>query len=109
MQPLKDVRVVEFTNILSGPFCGMLLSDMGADVIKVEAPTGDDTRKWGPPYVPDVQGNDTTESAYYLCANRNKRSVAMDIASEQGAQTIRKLAEQCDIFIENFFTIHFQK
>jgi len=101
--PLSGIRVLDLSRILAGPSCTQLLGDYGADIVKVEKPgAGDDTRKWGPPYVPDKQGNDTTESAYYLCANRNKRSVAIDISSEQGASTIRKLAEKCDIFIENF-------
>jgi crotonobetainyl-CoA:carnitine CoA-transferase CaiB-like acyl-CoA transferase len=101
--PLNGIRVLDLSRILAGPSCTQLLGDYGADIVKVEKPgAGDDTRKWGPPYVRDDEGNDTTESAYYLCANRNKRSVAIDISSEQGARIIRKLAEKCDIFIENF-------
>ena len=101
--PLSGIRVLDLSRILAGPSCTQLLGDYGADIVKVERPgTGDDTRKWGPPYIPDSDGNDTTESAYYLCANRNKRSLAIDISSEEGAKTIRALAKRCDIFIENF-------
>jgi crotonobetainyl-CoA:carnitine CoA-transferase CaiB-like acyl-CoA transferase len=76
---------------------------MGADVIKVERPgTGDDTRAWGPPYLRDAQGQDTTESAYYLSTNRNKRSIAIDLATPEGADAVRKIASQCDVLIENF-------
>lgn len=101
--PLDGIKVLDLSRILAGPSCTQLLGDYGADVIKIERPgAGDDTRKWGPPYVVDRDGNDTSESAYYLCANRNKRSVALDIASDQGANTVRQLAAKCDIFIENF-------
>lgn len=101
--PLDGVKVLDLSRILAGPTCTQLLGDYGADVIKIEKPgAGDDTRKWGPPYVRDEDGNDTSESAYYLCANRNKRSVAIDIASTEGAASIRKLAAKCDILIENF-------
>ncbi|MCF6321289.1 MAG: CoA transferase [Rhizobiaceae bacterium] len=101
--PLDGVRVLDLSRILAGPTCTQLLGDYGADIVKVERPgAGDDTRKWGPPFVKDAQGTDTGESAYYLCANRNKRSIAVDIASAEGAQTIAKLATKCDIFVENF-------
>ncbi|MBZ0215486.1 MAG: CoA transferase, partial [Fimbriimonadaceae bacterium] len=76
--PLSGLRVLDLSRILAGPTCAQLFGDLGADVIKIERPhAGDDTRKWGPPYVKDANGNDNTESAYYLCANRNKRSVAI--------------------------------
>lgn len=101
--PLDGIKVLDLSRILAGPTCTQLLGDYGADIVKIERPgAGDDTRKWGPPYVRDADGNDTEESAYYLCANRNKRSVAIDIAENEGAQTIRALAAKCDIFIENF-------
>jgi len=81
--PLSGLRVLDLTRILAGPTCTQLLGDLGADVIKIERPgSGDDTRGWGPPF---LDGEDGTESAYYLCANRNKRSVAIDIASEEGS------------------------
>ena len=101
--PLDGVRVVDLTRILSGPFCTMLLGDMGADVVKIERPgSGDDTRAWGPPYLKDADGTATTEAAYYLSANRNKYSVALDIASARGADLVRQLARQSDILVENF-------
>ena len=101
--PLDGIKVLDLSRILAGPTCTQLLGDYGADVVKVEKPgTGDDTRKWGPPYVRDIHGEETEQSAYYLCANRNKRSVAIDIAGDEGAAKIRQLAAKCDIFIENF-------
>jgi len=101
--PLAGIRVLDLSRILAGPTCTQLLGDYGADVIKVEKPgRGDDTRAWGPPFVKDGDGRDTSESAYYLCANRNKRSVALDIASDEGAETARRLAEKSDVLIENF-------
>jgi len=101
--PLNGLRVLDLTRILAGPSCTQLLGDLGADVIKIERPgSGDDTRNWGPPYIQDKDGNDTRESAYYLCANRNKRSVAIDMAKPEGAALIRQLAANCDILVENF-------
>lgn len=101
--PLAGLRVLDLSRILAGPTCTQLLGDYGADVIKVEKPgSGDDTRKWGPPYVRDADGNDSFESAYYLAANRNKRSLAVDIADPAGAQIIRDLLPHCDVLIENF-------
>ena len=101
--PLAGLRVLDLTRILAGPTCTQLLGDMGADIIKVERPkAGDDTRKWGPPYIRDADGNETTESAYYLCANRNKRSVTIDIAQPEGAELVRRLAQNCDVLVENF-------
>ncbi len=101
--PLAGVTVLDLSRILAGPTCTQLLGDLGADIIKVERPgTGDDTRKWGPPYVTGKDGKDTSESAYYLCANRNKRSITVDITTAQGAELIRRLAQSCDILIENF-------
>ncbi|MEQ8968014.1 MAG: CaiB/BaiF CoA-transferase family protein [Azospirillaceae bacterium] len=103
--PLQGLRILDLTRILAGPTCTQLLGDLGADVIKVERPgQGDDTRRWGPPYVRDADGADTTESAYYLCANRNKRSVTLDIAKPEGQALIRRLAEDSDVLIENFKT-----
>lgn len=101
--PLTGLRVLDLTRILAGPSSTQLLGDYGADIVKVEKPgAGDDTRAWGPPYVRDVDGNETSESAYYLSANRNKRSIAVDIATPEGAATIRRLAAKCDILVENF-------
>ena len=101
--PLDGVRVLDLSRVLAGPFCSQTLADLGADVIKVERPgTGDDTRAWGPPYLKDAQGNDTSESAYYISTNRNKRSIAVDLATPEGAAIVRKLAAQCDVLLENF-------
>jgi len=89
--PLDGVRVLDLSRVLAGPFCAQNLADMGADVIKVERPgTGDDTRAWGPPYLRDAQGQDTTESAYYLSTNRNKRSIAIDLATPEGRTLFAK-------------------
>lgn len=101
---LKGVKVLDLSRILAGPTCTQLLGDLGATVIKVENPKtgGDDTRQWGPPYVMDADGNQSDLSAYFMAANRNKRSVAIDIATEDGQQAIRRLAAEADILIENF-------
>lgn len=102
-QALQGIRILDLSRILAGPFCTQILGDLGADIIKVERPgTGDDTRSWGPPYLKDVAGEDTSESAYYLSANRNKRSIAIDIHQPEGRDLIYKLLEQADVLIENF-------
>ncbi len=101
--PLDGIRVLDLTRVLAGPWCTQNLADLGADVIKIERPgAGDDTRGWGPPYLKDEAGQPTSEAAYYLSANRNKRSVAVDIATPQGAALVRKMAERSDILVENF-------
>ena len=101
--PLTGLRVLDLSRILAGPTCTQLLGDMGADIIKIERPVqGDDTRGWGPPFVQDREGRDTRESAYYLSANRNKSSLALDITSTEGQAIVRELAEKCDILVENF-------
>jgi crotonobetainyl-CoA:carnitine CoA-transferase CaiB-like acyl-CoA transferase len=101
--PLTGLRVFDLTRILAGPMCTQILGDLGADVIKIERPgQGDDTRKWGPPFVKDKDGKDTTESAYYLGINRNKRSVTLDISKPEGHAIAKNLIARCDIFIENF-------
>ncbi|KIC25543.1 MULTISPECIES: CaiB/BaiF CoA transferase family protein [unclassified Leisingera] len=101
---LKGVKVLDLSRILAGPTCTQLLGDLGATVIKVENPKtgGDDTRQWGPPYVVDANGQQSDLSAYFMAANRNKRSVAIDIATKDGQQAIRRLAAEADILIENF-------
>jgi crotonobetainyl-CoA:carnitine CoA-transferase CaiB-like acyl-CoA transferase len=100
---LSNLRVVDLSRVLAGPWAGQLLGDLGAEVIKVERPvSGDDTRAWGPPYVMDGEGRATTEAAYFLCANRNKKSVAIDIAKPQGQALVRKLAACSDVLLENF-------
>jgi crotonobetainyl-CoA:carnitine CoA-transferase CaiB-like acyl-CoA transferase len=93
---LTDVRVLDFTRVLAGPFCTMILADLGADVIKVESLDGDETRQWGPPF--DAQGR----SAYYLSVNRNKRSLTLNLKSEAGRQIARQLAANSQIVVENF-------
>ncbi len=100
---LAGITVLDLSRILAGPTCTQLFGDMGADIIKVERPGfGDDTRKWGPPYIKDNHGNNTTESAYYLSSNRNKRSIAIDISHAEGQEIIRQLVKSTDIFIENY-------
>ena len=100
---LDGVRILDLTRILAGPTCTQLLGDLGADVIKIERPgEGDDTRKWGPPYVMGKDGEPTHESAYYLSSNRSKRSVAVDIAHPEGQKLIRRLLASCDVLVQNF-------
>ncbi len=101
--PLSGLRILDLTRILAGPTCTQLLGDLGADVIKIERPgAGDDTRKWGPPYITDAAGRETGESAYYLSCNRNKRSLTLDIARPEGAALARRLLAHCDVLIHNF-------
>lgn len=103
MGPLQGVRVLDLSRVLAGPWATQALADLGAEVIKVERPQGgDDTRQWGPPYARDADGRDTTESAYYLSANRGKRSVAIDLAHPEGARLARELAARADVLVENF-------
>ncbi|MFK7890078.1 MAG: CaiB/BaiF CoA transferase family protein [Granulosicoccus sp.] len=101
--PLSHVRVLDLSRIMAGPWAGQILADLGAEVVKIErAGVGDDTRRWGPPYLKDENGNDTAESGYYLSVNRGKKSVEVNIASESGQQIIRELAKTSDILLENF-------
>ena len=103
MNSLDGIRILDLSRVLAGPWCTQTLADLGADVIKIERPgTGDDTRTWGPPFLKDSQGLETQEAAYYLGANRNKRSVTCDIAKPEGQALIRELALYCDVFVENF-------
>ena len=105
LQPgaLAGVRVLDLSRVLAGPWAGQLLADLGADVVKVERPrAGDDTRAWGPPWLNDPDGHSTGESAYYLSANRNKRSVTIDIANPEGQRLVRELASRADVVLENF-------
>ena len=103
---LANIRVLDLSRILAGPWCGQILADLGADVIKVERPgRGDDTRAWGPPYVRDANGAETTEAAYYVCANRGKRSVTVDITAPAGQAVVRELAAQSDDqALKDYFT-----
>ena len=103
MNSLDGIRILDLSRVLAGPWCTQTLADLGADVIKIERPgSGDDTRTWGPPFLKDAEGNDTAEAAYYLGANRNKRSVTCDISQPAGQTLIRELAAHCDVFVENF-------
>jgi len=105
MSALKGIRVLDLSRILAGPVCTQILGDLGADIIKVERPgEGDDTRLWGPPFLKDKNGEDTDESAYYLSANRNKRSITLDISKPEGQAVIHALLKKSDIMIENFRT-----
>ena len=100
---LSGIRVLDMSRVLAGPWCGQLLADLGAEVIKIERPgSGDDTRGWGPPYLKDRAGNETHESAYYLSANRGKKSVTLDISKPAGQTLARRLAAQSDVLIENY-------
>ena len=103
MNALDGIRILDLSRVLAGPWCTQTLADLGADVVKVERPIfGDDTRGWGPPFLKDSAGNDSTDAAYYLGTNRNKRSITCDIASAQGQEIILALALVSDVFIENF-------
>ena len=107
-QPLAGVRVLDLSRVLAGPWCTQTLADLGADVVKVERPPGensaggDDTRGWGPPFLKDRAGADTAEAAYYLGTNRNKRSITVDIAQPAGQALIRRMALRSDVFVENY-------
>lgn len=95
MLPLEDVKVIDLTRILSGPFCTMTLADLGAEVIKIESPSGDDTRQWGPPFIGD-------KSAYFMSVNRNKKSIVLNLKKEKGKEAFLKLIEDADVVVENF-------
>lgn len=100
---LGGLRVLDLSRVLAGPWASQVLGDLGAEVIKIERPGGgDETRAWGPPYLRDREGKETTESAYFLSANRNKKSVCIDLANPAGQALIRRIAEQSDILLENF-------
>src|SRR3954468_16358894 len=95
-RPLAGIRVIDLTRVMTGPYCTMMLGDLGADVIKVELPgKGDDTRAWGPPFI-------NGEAAYFLSVNRNKRSIALDLKSEAGKDALWKLIDRADVLVENF-------
>jgi crotonobetainyl-CoA:carnitine CoA-transferase CaiB-like acyl-CoA transferase len=100
---LEGVRILDLSRVLAGPWATQILGDLGADVVKVERPgEGDGTRTWGPPFLRDAAGRNTTESAYYLSANRNKRSVAIDFTRPEGSALVRRLAARSDVLVENF-------
>ena len=100
-RPLAGLKVIELARILAGPWIGQTLADLGADVIKVEAPEGDDTRRWGPPFVAHADGHGA-DAAYYHCCNRGKRAVTADLRTDEGRTFVRDLASGADVFIENF-------
>lgn len=100
---LAGIKVLDLSRVLAGPWCTQVLADLGADVVKVERPgLGDDTRQWGPPFLKDAEGNDTTQASYFTACNRNKRSVTIDMAAPEGQQLIKQMALQADIVVENF-------
>ena len=105
---LAGVRVLDLSRVLAGPWCTQTLADLGADVIKVERPAsadhpgGDDTRGWGPPFLKDGAGQETEEAAYFLGCNRNKRSITIDLAHQEGQALVRRLVAECDVLVENF-------
>ncbi|HEY4585561.1 MAG TPA: CoA transferase, partial [Brevundimonas sp.] len=102
--PLHGVRVLDLSRVLAGPWATQTLADLGAEVIKIERPgAGDDTRHWGPPFTTTADGA-PGDAAYFLCANRGKKSVELDIASPDGAEAVRRLAATCDVVVENFKT-----
>ncbi|ASD25918.1 CaiB/BaiF CoA transferase family protein [Brevundimonas diminuta] len=102
--PLMGVRVLDLSRVLAGPWATQTLADLGAEVIKIERPgAGDDTRHWGPPFTTTADGQ-PGDAAYFLCANRGKKSVELDIASPEGAEAVRRLAATCDVVVENFKT-----
>lgn len=103
MGALNGIRVLDLSRVLAGPWCGQILADLGAEVIKIERPkVGDDTRSWGPPWMKDDSGQDTQEAAYYQSTNRNKLSVAIDIANPEGQELIKALIQDTDVVIENY-------
>ena len=100
---LPHIKVLDLSRVLAGPWCTQMLADLGADVVKVERPgAGDDTRHWGPPFLQDAQGQDTSQATYFTACNRNKRSVAIDMAQPEGQALIRQMALQSDVLVENF-------
>lgn len=103
--PLHGVKVLDLTRILAGPYCTQILGDLGAEVTKIERPwKGDDTRRFAPPYLADEQGEESSESAYFLSANRNKKSVVIDLSKPAGQTLVRRLIEMSDVVVENFKT-----
>ncbi len=101
--PLSHIRVLDLTRVLAGPWCGQNLADLGAQVIKVERPgKGDDSRAFGPPWIKDEHGNDTSEAAYFVCANRGKQSITLDLSKPEAQQIARDLAAKADVLLENY-------
>ena len=101
--PLSGIKILDLTRVLAGPLSAQMLGDLGAEVIKIERPGGgDDARAFGPPYLKDPEGKENNNNSFYLCANRNKKSVTVNIASEEGQDIIRELAKSCDVMMENY-------
>src|ERR1700743_59995 len=101
--PLSGIKILDLTRVLAGPLSAQMLADLGAEVIKIERPgSGDDARAFGPPYLTDPDGKENNNNSFYLCANRNKRSVTVNVASPEGQEIIRKLAREADVFMENY-------
>ena len=101
--PLSHIKVLDLSRVLAGPWAGQNLADLGAEVIKVERPgKGDDSRAFGPPYLKDKEGRETSEAAYFLAANRGKKSVTVDLSDANGQEIVRALAASCDVLIENY-------
>src|SRR5215468_6979821 len=101
--PLSGIKILDLTRVLAGPLSAQMLGDLGADVIKIERPaTGDDARAFSPPYLVDPEGRENNNNSFYLCANRNKKSVTVNIASAEGQEIVRGLAKDCDVFMEKY-------
>ena len=101
--PLSHIRVLDLSRVLAGPWAGQNMADLGAEVIKVERPkTGDDSRAYGPPWIKNPQGQDTTEGAYFMGANRGKKSITVNLTHPEGQELVRKLVAKCDVLIENY-------
>ena len=101
--PLSHIRVLDLSRVLAGPWTGQILADLGAEILKVERPkTGDDSRAFGPPWLKDANGKDTSESAYFACANRGKKSITVNISKPEGQKIVRELAANCDVLLENY-------
>ncbi len=101
--PLSHIRVLDLSRVLAAPWTGQNLADLGAEVIKIERPkTGDDSRAFGPPWLKDANGNDTSESAYFACANRGKKSLTLNLSKAEGQRIVRELVAQCDVLLENY-------
>src|SRR3989304_4291237 len=101
--PLSHIKVLDLARVLAAPWTAQNLADLGAEVIKAERPEkGDDSRSFGPPWLKDQNGKDTTESAYFLAANRGKKSITIDLSKSAGQDLVRRLAAQCDVLLENY-------
>src|SRR6266576_4811312 len=101
--PLSGIKILDLTRVLAGPLSAQMLADLGAEVIKIERPGGgDDARAFGPPYLVDPQGKENNNNSFYLCANRNKKSVTVNIATTEGQEIIRDLEKSCDVMMENY-------